>query len=134
MKTEVSFSSKAFNCTEPREYFINDCCFGDDLCRWMMKELQSRGVETGEEPGQEDFGWYFTFSVSGAEHCFLVGFQPEDPETGEVWHGWVERHVGFWKSIFGGRDRGVLPEAVELVDQVLRSSDEIRNVEWGQRP
>jgi hypothetical protein len=132
MKMEVSFATTAFNCTEPREYFINDCCFGDDLCRWMMAELKARGVETGAEPGQEDFGWYFTFKVSGTEHCFLVGFQPEDPAKGELWHGWIERHVGFWKSVFGGRKYGVLPEAVELVDEVLRRAPEVLDVVWEQ--
>lgn len=61
-KTEVYFLSSAFNCTQPKDYFINDCCFGDDVARWLIQQLRTQGVQTAE-PGQEDFGWYFTFYV-----------------------------------------------------------------------
>src|SRR5437764_5341273 len=54
MNTEVRFRSTAFNCTEPRDYFINPCCFGDDVCRWLIRELRARGHRTADEPGQED--------------------------------------------------------------------------------
>ena len=30
MKSDVAFHSIAFNCTQPRDYFINEACFGDD--------------------------------------------------------------------------------------------------------
>ena len=33
MKTEVAFRTTAFNCTEPKDYFINDGCFGDGFMR-----------------------------------------------------------------------------------------------------
>src|SRR6266481_2083725 len=61
MKTEVYFHSTIFNCTEPKDYFINECCFGDDVARWLIKQLKAQGLQTADEPCQEDFGWYFTF-------------------------------------------------------------------------
>lgn len=130
MKTEVSFHSTAFNCTEPRDYFINDCCFGDDAARWLIQQLRAQGIQTADEPGQEDFGWYFGFTAGGAEHCFIIGFQPNDPATGDRWLGWIERPTGFLKSLFGGRKRGILPEAVQAIDKALRSSPEIRHITW----
>jgi hypothetical protein len=50
----VVFKSAAFNTPTPKEYFIHDCCFGDDVARWMMasyvpeatKRLASRGRKT----------------------------------------------------------------------------------------
>jgi hypothetical protein len=30
IRTVVTFNSSAFNTTQPKSYFINDCCFGDD--------------------------------------------------------------------------------------------------------
>ena len=63
MKTVAVFESRAFNHTEPKEYFINPCCFGDDLARWLMEELAQQGIGVDDEPGQEDFGWYFEFSI-----------------------------------------------------------------------
>jgi hypothetical protein len=130
VKTEVAFHSTAFNCTQPRDYFINDCCFGDDLCKWLIARLRARGVQTADEPGQEDFGWYFTFTVDAAEHCFVLGFQPNDPAKGDRWLGSIERQVGFFRSIFGGRRRDISPRAVEAIDAALTGASEISNVVW----
>lgn len=130
MKTEVCFHSTSFNCTEPKDYFINDCCFGDDVARWLMAKLRAQGIQTADEPGQEDFGWYFTFTTGGAEHCFIIGFQPNDPATGDRWLGSLDRPTGFLASLFGGRKRGILPEAVQAIDTALRSSPDIRHIIW----
>jgi hypothetical protein len=133
MKTGVFFHSTAFNCTEPRDYFINECCFGDDVARWLIQELKTRGIKTADEPGQEDFGWYFDFEAGGVPHCFVIGFQENDPAAGDRWFGSVERHTGFLSSIFGGRNRGVLPEAVEMIDTALKSSPDIQRITWCER-
>src|SRR5688572_11033788 len=130
MQTHVTFRSTAFNCTEPKDYFINECCFGDDLARWLMRQLQSDGVKTADEPGQEDFGWYFTYEAGGIEHCFVIGFQPNDPHSGDQWLGSIERSTGLLGSIFGGRRRGISEEAIQVIDRALRSSTDIHDVTW----
>jgi len=130
LKTEVHFRSTAFNCSEPKDYFINDCCFGDDIAQWLIQQLRAQGVQTADEPGQEDFGWYLTFHVGGTEHCFVIGFQPNNPTTGDRWLGWLERQTGFLGSLFGGRKRGILPEAVQAIDTALRASPDVQCVTW----
>jgi hypothetical protein len=54
VKTVVTFKSSAFNMSEPREYFINPSCFGDDLAKWLAEQLRSNGHQASEVPGQED--------------------------------------------------------------------------------
>jgi hypothetical protein len=130
MKTEVEFRSTAFNCTEPKDYFINECCFGDDVCQWLIGELRGRGFIATSEPGQEDFGWFATFEFGGVQHCFIVGFQPNDPAAGDRWLGCLERQTGFISSIFGRRKRGISPDAVALIDSVLRSHPAIDCIVW----
>jgi hypothetical protein len=130
MDTEFSFKSTAFNCTQTREYFINPECFGDDLARWLIAKLNDRGIETMNEPQQEDFGWYFTFRASDVEHCLVLGFQPNDPSTGDQWLGWLERQAGFLSALTGGRKRGISPKAVSLIDEILATAPEIRDVKW----
>ncbi len=129
LRTEVHFRSVAFNTSEPKDYFINDCCFGDDLCRWLIKELRSRGFRTADEPGQEDFGWYFTFHVADTQHCFVLGYQPGTNTEG-LWRGWLERRVGFLRSILGGRKREIGPEAAKAIHGVLSCASQIRDVSW----
>jgi hypothetical protein len=43
IRTVVTFESTAFNMAEPKEYFINPCCFGDDVAEWLIGELPRQG-------------------------------------------------------------------------------------------
>lgn len=130
MNTKFEFECMLFNCIEPKEYFINPGSFGDDVARWLGGELRLQGIESVSEPEQEDFGWFFTFMVGSTEHCVVIGFQPEDTTNGVRWLGWIERQAGFVGSLFGGRKRGILPEAIDAIDAALRSSPEIKKLQW----
>lgn len=130
MKPSFHFHSKYFNTTEPRDYFINPGCYGDDLAAWLIRELENAGIKTTSKPKQEDFGWFFNFMVKDIEHCVVVGFQPNDIEAGDCWIGWIERNAGFISALFGGRHRGILPEAIEIIDSILSSRSEIRQLKW----
>ena len=125
LRTHVTFRSPAFDTTGPKEYFINPDNYGDDLAGWLMRELRNRGVEVGDEPDQEDHGWYFTFRSCGVAHDFIIGLREEDE-----WLGWLERSVGPVASLLGARKRGIRPEAVLEIDAVLSGSEHIRDVRW----
>jgi hypothetical protein len=131
IRTIVSFKSAAFNITEPKGYFINARCFGDDLAKWLIHQLRDRGVDADSEPGQEDFGWYFNFQVAGMPHTFVIGHSPSLVEGGEgIWIGWVERNRGLVGSLFGGRTRGINPAAPRTLHSILSSSPKIEDVRW----
>lgn len=51
IRTVVTFTSSYFNTTEPKDYFINPCCFGDDVAKWLIEQFKDRGVDTDENPG-----------------------------------------------------------------------------------
>ena len=58
MVNTVRFKSTLFNAsTPPRDYFINPCCYGDDVAQWLAAALRSRGYVV-DGPDQEDWGWY----------------------------------------------------------------------------
>src|SRR6266513_6495573 len=99
MRTLVTFQSPAFNTSEEKEYFINPGCFGDDTCKWLVQQLRASGVKTDNEPGQEDFGWYFTFTVPEGEHCCVVGYRPGDTDDDGEWVIWIEKSKGLLGSI-----------------------------------
>jgi hypothetical protein len=130
VKTLVTFRSSAFNTSEAKEYFINPCCFGDDLAKWLTEQLRSKGYQATEVPRQEDFGWYFGFSVSGIEHCFVIGCRPGDNNEEGLWIGWLERSRGFIASLLGARKRGIQPTAVRAIHEILSASPQIREVHW----
>jgi hypothetical protein len=133
MRTVVTFQSRSFNTTEPKEYFINECCFGDDLCKWLIQRLRANSIQTDDEPGQEDFGWYFEFTVPDGAHCLVLGFRPGDTDDDEDWVGWIERSKGPLGSIFGGRNKGIASSALTAIHTVLSNASEISNVRWHEK-
>jgi hypothetical protein len=128
MRIEASFRSSAFNTSEAKPYFINECCFGDDLANWMIGRLRARGIETDDEPGQEDFGWYFDFTVPAGKHCCVLGYQPDDPEG--RWLVWLERSRGLLGSLLGMRTRGIDVTAVQVIGDILSGAPEVRELQW----
>ena len=74
-------------------------------------------------PGQEDFGWYFGFKVSGVGHSFVLGYREDTDESG-TWIGWVERNKLFF------RKRGIEPEATQAIHEVLSNAPQIKNIRW----
>jgi hypothetical protein len=133
MRTIVTFRSTTFNTSERRPYFINDGCFGDDVARWLITELQSHGVATDSEPDQEDFGWYFSFRPGDTEHQFIIGYRPGSGEEPGTWIGWVERRAGLIGSLLGARRRGIEPTALRAIHDVLASNRRVSSVRWHRK-
>jgi hypothetical protein len=133
MRTVVTFRSTAFNTSERRPYFVNDGCFGDDVARWLITELQSHGVATDSEPDQEDFGWYFSFRHGDTEHQFIIGYRPGSGEEPGTWIGWVERRAGLIGSLLGARRRGIEPTALRAIHDVLASDRRVSSVRWHRK-
>ena len=129
-RTVVTFQSGAFNTTERRPYFINDACYGDDVARWIIGELNSRGIPADSEPGQEDFGWYVTYRPGKAEHQLVLGYRPGDDKDPAVWLGWVERNTGAPSSLLGARHRGIEPVALDVIHDILSRGESISKVRW----
>jgi hypothetical protein len=128
VQTEATFRSSAFNTSEVKPYFINPCCFGDDLAKWMIARMRAAGLQTDDEPRQEDFGWYFEFQVPAGKHCCLLGYQEGEPEG--RWLLWLERSRGFFGSILGMRKRNIQAAAVRALQDILGRAPEIRELEW----
>lgn len=55
MKT-IFFTTDRFNLSQEQEYFINPCCFGEDLANWLKPKLEEKGVQV-LDIYQEDWGW-----------------------------------------------------------------------------
>lgn len=128
----VAFRSDAFNRTDPKDYFINECCFGDDVGKWLIRELKGRGIDVEPEPDQEDWGWYITCRADGIEHTIGISFRPADTEVdpGE-WLCFVERRVGLLERLRGRRKEHVVDTIpLRTVQEALRSADHVRDVRW----
>jgi hypothetical protein len=124
------FQSSAFNTSETKDYFINECCFGDDLARWLIERLKSRGIRAEQEPGQEDFGWYVTFHLGETDYDLVISYRPGDDGQLGDWMCTLERSVGVLGSLLGARKRGVQADALEALHNVLSTAPQIFNLRW----
>ena len=130
IRTVVTFESTIFNMTKPRDYFINPCCFGDDVGEWLIRELRQQGMRTDEKPGQEDFGWYVNFDSAGIAHTFVIGHRPHGQTEEGTWIGCLERKRGLIGSILGARSHGIQASAAETIHKILSASPLVREVRW----
>jgi hypothetical protein len=130
MQLIAAFRSTAFNTREPKPYFINPCCFGDDVAKWLIAQLHVRSVETENEPGQEDFGWYVRLRFGGARYFLLVSLRPDNVLEGRTWILCIERDRGLLGSAFGLPRRGIDPAVPELLNAILTGAHEIEDVRW----
>lgn len=126
----MTFKSEAFNTTEPRDYFINPRCFGDDVAIWLIGQLRNLGLKTDDKPGQEDFGWYVNFQVAGVGYTYVIGYRPGDKHDDGTWIGWLERNRGFIGSLLGTPKRGIDPSVAQALHKVFSSSTQVRDVRW----
>ncbi len=127
-RNHVTFVGVGFNTTEDGEEFINPGTFGKDVGEWLACELRGRGFTVDEEVGQEDFGWYITFTgTSGTEYDFCIGLYEHENEK---WLGWAERSCGLLKTVFGRREKGIIKEDLLALDEILYASDRISDVKW----
>lgn len=126
-RTYVTFEATGFNTTEDKEEFINPGNFGKDVAEWLISELKGKVPNIDPEIGQEDSGWYFTFTGnSGKTYDFLVGRRGD-----EDWLGCFECSLGFFKSILGLRKISKVDrEDLVVFHKILKCSNHISNIKW----
>jgi hypothetical protein len=127
VRTLVTFRAAGFNTSDVGQHFLNDDNFGEDVAVWIVNSLMNIGVTVDPEVGQEDHGWYFTFTVDGQDYDFIVGYRANH---GPEWIGWLERSVGLIPSLFGGRRRGIKSSAAATIHRVLVASPNFSHIAW----
>ena len=117
MRNAVRFKSAKFNTSEPKDYFINDICYGDDLANWLCEYLKKRGVKIAE-PWQEDWGWQFE-----AEN-FLISVAFD----GEVWQIYCEPILSFFEKLTG--KTGDVAEITKAFHEIFKKEPQISEILW----
>ena len=103
MHYDILFQTSRFNLSEPKTYFINECCFGDDLAKWLVSKLPEVGVQP-DEPYREDWGWEFHARAGGCRYYVGVGGlsdgDPADRNRGEFRIMFTKRRT-VWDRLLG---------------------------------
>ena len=127
MKWMIEFTTDMFNSTDVGRHFINERCFGEDLIRWLIQQLNDPSL-TLEEPFQEDWGW--ATLARKQNETFAIGVGIMDESIGDVparWLRMVDKMRRF--IIFGSKESPELDRLADKIGEILTSSDRITDIE-----
>jgi hypothetical protein len=132
MHQDLLFETNRFNLSEVKMYFINPCCFGEDVAMWLREKLIQQSVET-DEPGQEDWGWYLGSSYQGNHYFIGIGGLPDDdatdPNQGE-WRIMVERRRSIADRLTGKNKTTTDDPIFPIIRTILEAEPDIKNVHF----
>lgn len=131
VRNRVTFVTTLFNATEVRDYFINDCCFGDDCAAWLIGKLKAQGdLQVEDEPSQEDWGWFFNVKVG--QRRFLIGVGLcEDEEVPNRWLVFIDSWLWIWQRvIFRQTDQSEHLVVCVAIDRLLKGESKINDIRW----
>ena len=124
-RIEILFKSERFNLSEPRDFYINDCCFGDDVARWLVGVLRSRNVDV-TEPDQEDWGWYIDVALAGQRYFVGIGGVADDEQSlgnrGQ-WRLMIEKYRTIWERIRRCNELSPEDPLVRLLLDIVADAD-----------
>jgi hypothetical protein len=120
-RSDLLFTTDRFNLSHPHEYFINECCYGDDAAGWVVEQLRARSLAV-TEPDQEDWGWYFHAQFNGASYFVGVGGNNDHdksrPDRGE-WRLMVQKRRTLWEKLTGANKLEEHDPFLSLLEDVV---------------
>jgi len=126
-RTVATFHSSRFNTTQPREYFLNPGCFGDDCAQWLVELLRGSGVPSVAEPWQEDWGWQTRAELEGARALISIGLVPEDPPH---WLLMLDEERSLGARLFRRAHPQAVTSLTETIHRALTAEPTTRELRW----
>ena len=127
LRTCATFQSSRFNTTEPREYFLNPGCFGDDCAQWLVALLRTAGVPGVAEPWQEDWGWQTRAELESTRVLISIGLVPADPPH---WLLMLDEERSLRARLFGRAHPQVVVRLAEAIHRGLAAEQTTRALRW----
>jgi hypothetical protein len=124
------FRTDRFNLSKTDETFINPCCFGEDLARWLREALRKKTFEVSE-PYQEDWGWELPAKNGGEGYYLCVSGNADDEgansNAGE-WRIIIEKRRSIGQRLTGQGKIELSDRMLISVREILESEPDIRDV------
>ena len=127
---DILFKTSRFNLSKVGERFINPCCFGEDLARWLRLQLGEKDV-VAAQPYQEDWGWELPVSHGSNSYYLAMSGNADDSgangDEGE-WRIIVERRRSIWQRLTAKEKIAADDPLVVLIEKLLSNEPGITDV------
>jgi hypothetical protein len=123
---DLVFETDRFNLSQPKEHYINGCCYGDDVAAWLRGKLAELGIQA-TEPGQEDWGWYMDVYHQGIAYFVGVGGHAEDESSGNrgEWQFIIEKHRSLKEKLTGKNQMAEHEEILAILKGIIESEPDM---------
>jgi hypothetical protein len=124
---DLLFETSRFNLSQPKDYFINDCCYGDDAAAWLRGKLAEKGIEA-TEPDQEDWGWYIDMHHDGNAYFVGVGGNADDEQSGNrgEWRLMVEKHRSIKDKLTGKNQMTENDGVIGILRRIIENEPDMK--------
>jgi len=124
---DILFTTDRFNLSQPKEHFINECCYGDDMAAWLRGKLSGLGIHA-TEPRQEDWGWYM--EVGHGQYTYFVGIggNAENESSGNLgeWRLMVEKHRSLKEKLTGKNQLAENEEIISILKRLVEDAPDMK--------
>jgi hypothetical protein len=124
------FRTDRFNLSKIDETFINPCCFGEDLARWLREALREKKFEVSE-PYQEDWGWELPTKNEGKGYYLCISGNADDERANSnegEWRIIIEKRRSIGQRLTGKGKIELRDGMLVSVKKILEAEPDIRNV------
>ncbi len=123
---DLLFETAKFNLSQPKEHYINECCYGDDVAAWLAGKLKAQGIEV-TEPAQEDWGWYIEARHNGNAYFIGVGGNAEDESAGNKgeWRLMVDKHRSLKEKLLGRNPMAENEAIIGILKRIIENEPDV---------
>jgi hypothetical protein len=124
---DLLFETSRFNLSQPRDYFINDCCFGDDTAEWLRGKLAELAIQATKQE-QEDWGWYINVVHGGSSYFVGIGGNAEGATSGNrgEWRLMIEKQRSLMEKIIGKNRMAENEELIGVLRRIVEKEPDMK--------
>jgi hypothetical protein len=126
----ILFKTSRFNLSKVGEHFINPCCFGEDLARWLRIKLIKRSVGV-RQPYQEDWGWELPATQGNNSYYLCMSGKSDESSTNKddgEWRIIVEKKRSIAQRLRRKGKIAAKDEMVRTIEEILCAEPTVRKV------
>jgi hypothetical protein len=126
----ILFETARFNCSEVKDHFINDCCFGEDMAGWLKERFNAKGIHASE-PYQEDWGWELQVRDKFGSYYIGAGGNPLDEAVERnraEWRVMVTKRRSLWQKLTGQNKLSKNEPIIVAVLSILQTEPDFSNI------
>lgn len=121
------FATGMFNLSQPKEHFLHEDNYGDDLIAWLCAGLKEAGAEISDT-GQEEWGWHLTLVHAYTVYFITATGESDNDETKPNYGEWrlsIHKPRSAKDKLLGRNHLNNGDEILHIIHRLLKSQPDL---------